>query len=356
MRIDQFVPGMSVGDAVSNHALEIQKMIQEQGTESLIYSVFRHVSPHMKPACLDYRQFNGSDRPENILIYHFSIGSPLTPLFCRFPGKKVMVYHNITPACFFQGVNEEKAKVVEEGRKQLKELALVPDLALGVSEYNRRELVEAGFKTTGVLPLVIDRAKLETPPHVKLLNRYRDGKINFLFVGRVAPNKRFEDLIRVFYYYQKTVNPNSRLILVGPYTGMEKYYAYLKALVMELDLKEVVFTGHVSDADLKTYFRLADLFLCMSEHEGFCIPLMEAMHYNLPVIAYDSSAIGETLAGTGVLVREKNFLEIAELAGKILSDSPLRHSLVEKQKSRLADFSREKIGAVLKNYLESLSS
>lgn len=176
MKIDQFVPGMSVGDAVSTHALEIQKMIQEQGIDSQIYSVLRHVSPHMKPACLDYRQFNGNAKPENILIYHFSIGSPLTSLFCQFPGKKVMVYHNITPARFFQGVNEEKAKVVEEGRKQLKELASVPDLALGVSEYNRQELIEAGFKETGILPLIIDREKLEMPPQVKLLNQYRDGK------------------------------------------------------------------------------------------------------------------------------------------------------------------------------------
>lgn len=355
MQVHQFLPGMNVGDAVTTHALEIQNILKQKGEDSRIFSVMRHVSPHLKGACSDYREYAPLSNPHNSVIYHFSIGSELTPFFKNLPDKKVIIYHNITPAKFFQGINEKKASDVAEGRKQLNDLAPIPQLALGVSDFNRQELVEAGFRKTGVLPLIIDRSKWDVPPQRKLINLYRDGKVNFLFVGRIAPNKKIEDVIKVFYYYQKTIQPRSRLILVGPTTGMEKYYAYLKAFVMELGVKEVVFTGHVSDSDLKSYYQLADLFLCMSEHEGFCIPLLEAMHYQLPIIAYDACAIGETLGQSGILVKKKDFREVAELAEKVRPGSVFRQKVIEHQNNRLNDFSAEKTAARLKSYLESLT-
>ncbi len=356
MQVHQLVPGLSVGDAVTNHALEIQQILRELGHESNIYSVSKHVSPHMKSACLDYKEHASKSSKENIALYHFSTGSELTPYFQSLPDKKMMVYHNITPARFFQGLSEEKAKSVEEGRTQLNQLATSSEISLGVSEYNRSELEEAGYKNTGVLPLVIDPPSWDGSINDSLLKQYRDGKTNILFVGRIAPNKKFEDLIRTFYYYQKTVNPNSRLLLVGSHIGMEKYYAFLKALVNELDLKDVVFSGHVSDEDVRTYYQCGDLFLCLSEHEGFCLPLLEAIHVGLPVMAYDACAIGETLGGRGVLIKEKNFLEIAELAGKIMADSALTEQIVAGQKERLNAFTREKVGERLKHYLETLTS
>ena len=356
MEIHQLVPGLCVGDAVTNHALEIQKFLKQQGHSSLIFSVDQHVSPHMKSACLDYRQHAATSSAKNILIYHFSTGSELTAYFQKAPDKKIMIYHNITPARFFRGLSEEKAESVEAGRLQLKELAPTPELALGVSQYNQKELIEAGFQNTGILPLVFDPHPWNGNLNSALLRKYRDGKTNFLFVGRVAPNKKFEDLIRAFYFYQKTVNPNSRLLLIGSYTGMEKYYSFLKALVNKLDVQEVIFSGHISDQDVETYYRCADLFLCLSEHEGFCLPLLEAIHAGLPVLAYDACAIAETLGGRGVLLKEKNYIAIAELAGKILADLSLKQAIVAAQKERLAPFSREKMGERLKRYLETLSA
>ncbi len=353
MEIHQLVPGLCVGDAVTNHALEIQKFLREEGHSSLIFSVDRHVSPHMKSACLDYKQHAAKSSAKNILIYHFSTGSELTPYFRSAPDRKMMIYHNITPAHFFRGVSEEKAESVAAGRLQLNELAATPELALGVSEYNRKELIDAGFKKTGVFPLVFDPHKWNGHLNSALLRKYRDGKTNFLFVGRVVPNKRFEDLIRAFYFYQKTINPNSRLLLVGAYAGMEKYYAFLKALVNELDIQDVIFSGHVSDRDVATYYRCGDLFLCLSEHEGFCLPLLEAIHVGLPVLAYDACAIAETMGGRGILIKEKNYVQIAELAGKILSDLNLKNAIVAGQKERLAPFSREKMGERLMHYLET---
>lgn len=356
MQVHQFVPGMAVGDAVTNHALEIQGILRRWNISSEIYSVPRHVSPHMKPLCRDYREHRGRTRQEDIAVYHFSIGSELSDYFRALPDKKVMIYHNITPQKFFNTVSLQKAKAVEEGRQQLRDLAPVPDLALGVSDFNRRELEQAGYRRTGVFPLVVNEKKWDTPANRAILNRYRDNAVNILFVGRMAPNKRIEDVIQFFYVYQKTIRPCSRLLLVGSQTGMEKYYAYLKALCQELDLRDVVFTGHITDEDLNTYYRVADLYVCMSEHEGFCMPLLEAMHFGVPVMAYDAAAIAETLGGAGVLVKEKNYQILAEMAERMINDIALREKFLEKQKERLADFSLEKTEERLKNYLESLRS
>lgn len=356
MQIHQLIPGLSVGDAVTNHALEIQKILRGMGIPSELFSVPRHVSPHLKKVGHDYREHAPLSSPKNGVIYHFSIGSELSQYFQQLPDKKVMIYHNITPAKYFRGLNDQKALDVEEGRKQLETLSSVPDLALGVSNYNRLELVEAGYAKTGVFPLILDPTQWNLPPRRGILNQYRDGKVNILFVGRSVPNKKIEDVLKVFYYYQKTIQPRSRLLLVGPYVGMEKYVAYLKALALELDLQNVVFTGHVSDAELKTYYRVADLYLCMSEHEGFCIPLLEAMHFNVPIVAYDACAIRETLGENGVLIKNKNYVEIAELMDKILSNEKLKLSLTKNQKERLAEFNVSHATSRLKKVLETLAS
>jgi glycosyltransferase involved in cell wall biosynthesis len=263
----------------------------------------------------------------------------------------VLVYHNITPAEWFDGVHEEKARVLRAGREEMRSLAGVPDLALGVSEFNRRELERFGFSPTGVLPLVADPAKLSSAPDPVFLRRFGDGAANLLSVGRVVPNKRVEDLIKIYYYYRNTVDPRSRLIVAGAMTGMDRYTALLRSLVTVLDLPDVVFLNHVTDAELFALYRTASVFLSMSEHEGFCIPLLEAMQFRVPVIAYAAAAVPETLAGAGVLVKEKEFPAIAELVGRILADPPLKTAIVERQLPRLASFSREAVAARVRSLL-----
>jgi len=152
------------------------------------------------------------------------------------------------------------------------------------------------------------------------------------------------------------MEPRSRLLIVGTHTGMEKYYAYLKAMCQDLDLKEVIFTGHVTDADLNTYYRVADLYVCLSEHEGFCLPLLEAMYFNVPVLAYDAAAIAETLGGAGILVKEKNYPILVELAQKVLTDAVLKNKIILRQQERLKDFSLAHTEQRLKQILETLRS
>jgi glycosyltransferase involved in cell wall biosynthesis len=184
---------------------------------------------------------------------------------------------------------------------------------------------------------------------------YDDGRVNVLFVGRIIPNKRIEDLIGVFALYQRHVEPRSRLLLVGDYRGHERYYDRLQERVRRLGADEVVFTGHVDDDDLRAYYSAGDLFLCLSEHEGYCVPLLEAMAFGLPVIAYDAGAVAETLRGGGILLREKRPEVVAELIGRVHEDPALRAAVLGTQERALGavraiDFSallQERLAPVL---------
>ena len=195
----------------------------------------------------------------------------------------MVIYHNITPAHFFLGFHPHLAGLCHHGRRELAAFAARTELALGDSEFNRQELEQAGFARTAVLPIVLDLSLYERPPSPVVRRLYDDGRTNVLFVGRIIPNKKIDDLVRSFAVFQKWVKPHSRLLLVGDHRGFERYFDRLQELVRELRVDEVVFTGQVDDDELYAYYRLADVFLCLSEHEGFGVPLQEAMHFGLPV-------------------------------------------------------------------------
>ena len=352
MRIDQFLPGFGSGDAISNYALALRDIIRSWGCDSRIYSVRRHVTSLVEELCEDYRDFPSPGSPDDVVLYHYSIGSELSLFVSGLAGKKVLVYHNITPCGYFAGIHEEKMKALWEGREELKGMAGAVDLALGVSEFNRRELEECGFGRTGVLPLILDRKRLSSiAPDGALMRRYGDGRTNILFVGRMAPNKRIEDLIKVFHYYQRTIDREARLLLAGSAIGMDRYVSHLRMLVSTLDLPGVEFLDHVTDPELYALYRRACVYLCMSEHEGFCIPLLEAMHFGVPVVAYAAAAVPETLGGAGVLVREKDPAAVAEMVRALDEDGPLRHAVVKRQFARLGAFSPEAVAERLRGHL-----
>jgi glycosyltransferase involved in cell wall biosynthesis len=351
MKINQLLPGFAGGDAISNYALQLQAIIRGWGYESTIYCESRHLGPTEEHLCKDCRFCPSPGDPSDITIYHYSIASELSDFFRRMQGCRILIYHNITPHTYFQGIHEEKAGALWKGREELKSLAGVPHLALGVSEFNRCELEAFGFAHTGVLPLIVDSGKLSIEPDRKFLREYGDGAANILFIGRMAPNKRVEDLIKIFYCYRMTVNRNSRLLLAGSLIGMDRYTSFLRALITVLDLPDVTFFNHVSDAELHALYRTASVYVCMSEHEGFCIPLLEAMHFRVPVIAYAAAAIPETLAGTGVLVKEKDPAALAELIDRMLGDPQLKEDIVRKQLTRLPAFSMEAVAGRLREML-----
>lgn len=353
MDIHQFATSLTYGDAISNEMLEIRKVLREKGFGSEIF--VRFFDPRMASEGRDYREYPRFSAPDNAVIFHFSIGSPVSKMFFRIPDRKIMIYHNITPHSFFLDTHRILTRECYKGRLELQLFKDKVDLALGDSEYNRRELEEAGYPRTGILPLLIDFEKFNQPADPVYSRIVNTGKTTLLFVGRVIPNKGFEDVIKTFYCYKKYFNPRSQLYLVGDYRGMERYYAALLELIGRLKLNDVHFTGHVEFSELVACFNAADLYLSMSEHEGFGVPLLEAFFRQVPVIAYAAGAVEETMNSGGVLLRKKDFFRTAALADRIISDREFKQKLLKTQDQALKKYQLENTGRILLQQVERVS-
>ncbi|MCP5046155.1 MAG: glycosyltransferase family 4 protein [bacterium] len=352
MKVHQFLTSYSYGDAIGNEVLEIRDFLRARGHESEIFALFYH--PRYADQIINYLEYDKYSDRDNIIIYHFSIGSPVTKKFLRVPDKKAIIYHNITPHEFFLDYHRVLAKDCYKGRVELKNLVGKVDLALGDSIYNESELKEVGFTNTGVLPLVMNFEKFEGEPVPVLEELFRDGKTNILYVGRIIPNKRVEDVIKTFYLYQEYFNANSRLFIVGEYRGFERYNSALQNMVGKLRVKNVHFTGHIPDEELITYFKLSDLYLHMSEHEGFCAPVPESFYLGIPVVAFNAGAVKETMNNGGVLVNRKDFIGMAGLIDRILGDGGLKEKILHSQRKALEKYYKNKTGKILLEYIEKL--
>lgn len=348
-RVHQLLAALSYGDAIGNEALVIQRHLRQAGFESDIFA--ERVHPRMAHLARPLWEYQQVSSPETVCLFHFSIGSAAGRLIYHAPDRLVSIYHNITPAHYFLGFHPHLAGLCYHGRRELAAFAPRTELALGDSEFNRKELEESGYARTGVLPIVLDLSAYQAPPSPVIRRLYQDDRSNLLFVGRIIPNKKIDDLIRVFACYQRYVNPRSRLLLVGDHRGHEKYYDRLQELVRDLRLDEVVFSGHVDDDDLRAYYSVAHLFLCLSEHEGFCVPLLEAMSFGLPVLAYDAGAVRETLRGGGLLLRDKAPLTVAELVHDVLTRPDLRQAVLASQERAMAELRAVDFGALLQERL-----
>jgi glycosyltransferase involved in cell wall biosynthesis len=340
-RIDQVLPNFSYGDAIGDHVLALRALLRRTGAPSEIFSLAAH--PRVRAESREWREYAAADAPGNICILHFSIGTPLATAFRRLRSRRVLIYHNVTPPEFARGVNRRMERECRAGREQLRTLAAGTELAIGVSEYNRRELVDMGFSPTAVLPVIVDFAAHDRQkPVPELERRWRDGWTNVLHVGRFAPNKRIEDVVRAFHLYRR-INPKSRLLLVGTDAGLENYSAAVRGLADRLGTPEVHFLGHVDFRELCACYRLADLYVTMSEHEGFCVPLLEAMHFGVPIVAFAAGAVPETLGDAGLLLREKRFEEVAEMMHLAVSDRAVRERMAAARRERLAHFAPQAI-------------
>ncbi len=349
MRVTQLLPSVHSGDAVGDSAFEIHKSLQERGIESLMLGV--NIDDHLKDRVVEFDNFSKWDDPDTTHIYHFAVPSPITYTFKEAQGQKVIIYHNITPPHFFEGFSEKLVTITTTGRHEIKLLAEVTDLGLADSEYNRQELVQYGYRRTGVLPILLDFSKYVTPAEQRILDRYDDGKVNILFVGRVTPNKKQEDVIKAFYVYKRFVNPDSRLLLVGKYDKEEVYVKFLRELIEELGVEDIYFSGHVTQQELNTLYQVADVLLCMSEHEGFFVPAVESFYFHVPVLAYNCTAVPYTMGNAGILINEKHYHEVAEMIQLVIADDSFRQSIIRGQSARFEDFRKEKIIATLFEFL-----
>jgi glycosyltransferase involved in cell wall biosynthesis len=352
MRIDQWVPALHRGDAIGDSARLMRDAFRSWGHEADVYAL--ELDPDLEEDGRRFADFQAGTR-EDVVLLHFALPSPLSAAFRELAQRRILLYHNITPAEYFVGWDAEMVRICTVGREELRRLAGHADLGLADSEFNRLEMEELGLPRTGVLPIYLDFRRYLEPPNPVLSRLLDDGRVNLLFVGRLVPNKKAEDLVRLTSYWKRFIGPEVRLLLVGKRPRRGTYVDALMALAYEEGLSpaDVVFLGHVEHDDLLACYRRARVFVSMSEHEGFGVPLVESMLTRVPVLAYAAGAVPYTLGGAGVQFTSKRLDEVAEAARALATDEGLREAVLEGQDRRLQAFAPESVERALRGYVES---
>jgi len=352
--VNQWLPTAHYGDAMGDSTRRVAGLLRRMGHTSEVYAIdvdaalAQDVRPFTHPGAL----------AGDVTIFHYGIQSRMTAAFRSLPGRRVLQYHNVTPAEFFAPWDPHLFLLATRGREELATLAGHVDVALGDSEYNRRELEETGFARTGIFPVAVDLTRVcasaRSPALEAILD---DGLMNFLFVGRIVPNKKIEDHIRLAAFYSRYVDAGCRFIFVGRYDVLPGYYSAIRALMARHGLRgdRVIFTGAVPDQELAIYYQYADVYISLSEHEGFCVPLVEAMAAGVPVLAYAAAAVPDTLGGAGVQFAPKDLECAAALLDELTFDDELRAHVIAGQRRRVADFGDARISRDLAALIGSLS-
>ncbi|HEV7904067.1 MAG TPA: glycosyltransferase [Pyrinomonadaceae bacterium] len=352
--VHQLLPDIAPGDAISNQALNIRDYLRSRGYASEIFVKRRDERRAHEASLFDPALVKSADA----LIYHHSIGSELTAFAVQHAGAKCLVYHNITPAEYYAPYRPGFAWMLETGRAHLPRLARHFDCAVGDSAFNAAELAACGFPSPGVLPIICDPAKWNMRADERVMERLQDGRVNLLFVGRIAPNKKQDELVRAFAHYRES-DARSRLIIAGEGRASDPFYARLLRDIAARGLGEhVIVTGQITDAELLAYYRTAHLYWSLSEHEGFGVPLVEAMWFDVPVLAYKSTATPETLGDAGVTFDSKDDLRAAATLAKLLTrdDENLRGRTVAAGRVRREAFTPARVHLILDELLARMES
>jgi glycosyltransferase involved in cell wall biosynthesis len=349
--IHQFHSGSAFGDAVTNGMLYTKRILQELGFESKIY--VEHVAPALENEIEHFSKYVSDEN--NILFLHHSMGHDLDEWIEKLNDKIVLVYHNITPETFF-----EKDSVFYnyslKGRRQLELLREKSIASIGDSQLNVDELLSRGFDkdNSKVIPLLLDVDKIKSHDWSHDLYDRNSDTFNIVFIGRVAENKCQHEVIEIYNKFREKTNLKTKCFIVGGLSN-DSYESNLYELIDKYGLAdEVIITNKVSSEDLYSYYRLADIFLCMSEHEGFGVPLVESMVFDVPVIAYNSSNIKNTLNGGGILINEKDFDLVADIIYKLSINRVYRREIIYKQREAVKIYENNHIKLELMNFLKSL--
>lgn len=342
-RIDQFVPSFARHDAIGNHVIQLRRLLRGAGYESEIF--FEHLDPRLAGEARDYRECDRAADPERLILYHASTHTDMTGWLIEAAsgGQTVVLdYHNITPAEYFSAWEPRAARSMELGRRQLAELAPHVSAAVADSAYNAAELAGFGIEGAAACPILLDLEEYHAAPDPALSARLAATPgPRWLFVGRVAPNKCQHDVIAAFAAYRRLYGPTARLAIVGGATSA-RYQRALRSMITDLGIEGAVdFPGSAPFPELLAWFGAADVFVCLSEHEGFCVPVIEAMELGIPVVAYSAAAVTETVADAGVLLTDKDPLAVAGAVHDLLSDEGRRAAVVESGRARAASFAQE---------------
>ena len=354
--VHQLTPSFAPRDAIGNHILQVQIVLREMGFRSDLYvaDAWREVEHLTKP----YRQLVDDADDQTWLLYHASTGSPIADLLRELPQPKLLDYHNITPASMYGPWEPHVGVELNAARRQLAELVPHTELAFADSSYNEAELIELGYRRTAVVPILFERSSFDHDIDHGLVARLRSEARGaaWLFVSRVAPNKAHHDLMKAFAVYRRVYDQDAVLRIVGG-SASHAYMTALEAFRSALQLDDAIhFTGNVSDADKAAHFEAADVYVSTSDHEGFGVTLLEAMHHDLPVVAYASTAVPETVGDGALCLPNKSPATVAAAVHRVLSDGEVREALIVAGRRRVAHFDIESSRAALRDVIASVVS
>jgi len=340
VRIDQVIPSIVERDAVSHHTLEAQRVLHSMGFVSEIFAC--NMGPGLVGRVHKLEDLPREPPEHQWVCYQASIGSPAADVFASHPGLKLLNYHNISPSELVERWMPHLGEELRLGRRQLAELAPAVALGFADSEFNRAELEEVGYRCTMVAPLMIDTANFYCPPDPRVVERLAARRLlgghDWLFVGQLLPHKAHHDVIKALACSRRLFDPDARLHLVGR-ESCRPYADALHRYVSKLGLGDAVeFVGSVPPGELSAYYTSADVLVCCSDHEGFCVPLLEAMHHRLPVVAYGVTAVPETVLDAGIVLPSKSPVLVAAAVERVLTDGELRYSLVSAGLRRARSF------------------
>ena len=337
----QFHATLAYGDAVGNDCFELQRLMWHDGVRSELFA--EESKPEVRALARPWRDLEKEPTERTALFVHVSMGNDALDGVTALPHRKVVVHHNITPASYFSGLNEHAERYAARGREQLKALASVAELGIADSDFNRGELDALGFARTATVPILVDWDAYDVTPDPDVARTLADERTSILVVGQILPQKAIHDVIPAFARYRES-DPGARLVLVGSSAMSGKYLADLHWDVARRGLEgAVLFAGSVPMEQLVAYYRGATALLTLSDHEGFCVPLLEAMRADLPIVAHAAGAIPGTLGDAGLLLEDKSPDAVAAALERAVHDTGLRRDLVERGRRRLAEFSRERV-------------
>jgi glycosyltransferase involved in cell wall biosynthesis len=354
--VHQVVPVLARADAVGAHTLLARDAFRAAGWSSEVFAEDLHDDVRREARPVHHLDRAG---PADLLLYQCSTGTALTSWLLDRPEPLAVEYHNITPAPYFERWEPEAARNMRRARADLARLAPRTALAIADSSFNAAELAEAGFPPAAVVPPLVDLGAVAARPHratAEALRRARRGA-HWLFVGRLAPNKCQHDVIAALAAARRLgLDPGARLTLVGSTTS-DGYRDALAALADDLGVAgAVTFTDRIGTAQLAAHWADADVFVCLSEHEGFCVPVVEAMQAGVPVVAHAAGAVPETVGPAGVLLDDKDPVLVAVAVTRLLADPVRRGELVDSGKARAAELGAEVVAPrlveVVRRFLE----
>jgi glycosyltransferase involved in cell wall biosynthesis len=345
LAVHQLLPTAAPRDAITEQAIAWRDLLHGWGYESEI--VAEHVHPDVAKGVLRLDRAGKRLLNEGGLVLHYAVWSATAETAVRARGPLALYYHNITPGDLLRDFNSEVAELCDRGRDSLTAFQGRADAVMAASSFSAADLREAGLGDVAVVPLLV-----ELPPEIPPRNPNRDPVV--LTVGRIAPNKRLEDVIKAFTLYQRHHAPEASLVIVGSELGFENYRRALELLVARVGARSVVFTGPISSEARDAWYRRADVYLGMSVHEGFCVPLIEALAYRVPVVARDAGAMPETLAGAGLVLDGRDLPLVAEALHELTTSASTRRVLFDAAERRLAELEPEVLVPQIRSALAPL--